>query len=49
MEIIIRTFNTGIHSQIIVDVQSAQSEFLPVLERILKIVEEVNDKAVKEA
>lgn len=49
MEIILKTVNTGIHSQIIIDVQSAQSEFLPVLERIVKIVEEVNDKADKEA
>ena len=49
MEIILKTVNTGIHSQITIDVESVESEFLPVLERITKIVEEVNDKADEEA
>ena len=44
MEIIIKTINTGINTQIQVDVIDSRSEFLPVLEKIMKAIEEFNTK-----
>jgi len=44
MEIIIKTINTGINTQIRVDVIDSRSEFLPVLEKIVKAMEEFNAK-----
>ena len=49
MEITIYTVNTGIHSQIVVDVQEAVLDFLPVLERIVKVAKEYNDEQDKNA
>jgi len=49
MEIKIISVNNGIHYSIRVDVEGAELEYLPILERIVKIVEEYNKEQVDEA